>query len=410
MPRGFSRGESYGTPCPGNMGEREEKMAGINGNGLTRAKKYYSEYGLRARELKADGRQIIGYMTAIAPVEILTAAGVVPFRLKGWVSEPITKADAHMETIVCPFVRNVFDSALKGKFSFLDGVVMPHLCDSIDRTNDVWSYSLDMPYWHFLNIPHVTDDPSIEFTMSLLRSFIASLEEYTGRKITNEAIAEAVIKHNENRRLMRDLYSLRKTNPPLISGVEMTEVIVAAMSLPVEESSALIKNVTEEVKQRGPLSANKASRIMIVGGQIDNVAVAELIENADAWLVMDDITMGSKVYWPETDITSDPLKGIAERYLRKVKVATTYVDTGDTYEENLEARFGHMKQYIEDFKVDGAILFVYKYCDPYGFDVPAMKSFIEKTGTPVLYLEDEYSTSSLSRVKTRVEAFLEMIA
>jgi benzoyl-CoA reductase/2-hydroxyglutaryl-CoA dehydratase subunit BcrC/BadD/HgdB len=149
---------------------------------------------------------------------------------------------------------------------------------------------------------------------------------------------------------------------------------------------------------------------MIVGGQIDNVAVAELIENADAWLVMDDITMGSKVYWPETDITPDPLKGIAERYLRKVKVATTYVDTGDTYEENLEARFGHMKQYIEDFKVDGAILFVYKYCDPYGFDVPAMKSFIEKTGTPVLYLEDEYSTSSLSRVKTRVEAFLEMIA
>jgi benzoyl-CoA reductase subunit C len=392
------------------MGEREGKMAGINGNGLTRAKKYYSEYGLRARELKTDGRQIIGYMTAIAPVEILTAAGVVPFRLKGWVSEPITKADAHMETIVCPFVRNVFDSALKGKFSFLDGVVMPHLCDSIDRTNDVWSYSLDMPYWHFLNIPHVTDDPSIEFTMSLLRSFIASLEEYTGRKITNEAIVEAIKKHNENRRLMRDLYSLRKTNPPLISGVEMTEVIVAAMSLPVEESSALIKNVTEEVKLRGPLSAKKASRIMIVGGQIDNVAVAEVIENADAWLVMDDITMGSKVYWPETDITPDPLKGIAERYLRKVKVATTYVDTGDTYEENLEARFGHMKQYIEEFKVDGAILFVYKYCDPYGFDVPAMKSFIEKTGTPVLYLEDEYSTSSLSRVKTRVEAFLEMIA
>ncbi|MDR2017948.1 MAG: 2-hydroxyacyl-CoA dehydratase family protein [Syntrophobacterales bacterium] len=385
-------------------------MSVTNGNGLAKAKEYCSEYGLRAKELKAEGRQIIGYLTAIAPVEILTAAGVVPFRLKGWVSEPITKADAHMETIVCPFVRNVFDSALKGKYSFLDGMAMPHLCDSIDRTNDVWSYNLDLPYWHFLNIPHVTDDPSIEFTKSVLRSFITSLEGFTGRKITDQAIVEAVKQHNENRSLMRDLYSLRKENPPLISGVEMMEVMVAAMSLPVDESSALIKSVIEEVKRREPPAGKKAPRIMIVGGQIDNVAVAEVIENANAWLVMDDITMGSKAYWPTTDITPDPLQGIAERYLRKVRVATTYIDTGDTYEENLEARFGHMKRYINEFKVDGVILFVYKYCDPYGFDVPAMKSFIEETGTPVLYLEDEYSTSSLSRVKTRVEAFLEMIA
>ncbi len=385
-------------------------MNEINGNGLATAGKYYEQYGLRAQELKADGKQVIGYMTALAPVEILTAAGVTPFRLKGFASEAITKADAHMETIVCPFVRNVFDSALKGKYDFLDGMVLPHLCDSIDRTNDVWSYNLDLPYWHFLNVPHVTDGPSVEFTKSIFRAFIKSLEAFTGRKITDEAMAEAVNKHNENRRLMRELYSLRKGYPPLISGVEMMKVIVAAMSLPVDESSALIKSVTEEVKKREVTSGKKSPRIMIVGGQIDNVAVAELIENAGACLVMDDVTMGSKVYWPETDPTPDPVQGIVERYLRKVKVATTYVDTGDTYEENLDARFGHMKQYIDEFKVDGAILFVYKYCDPYGFDVPAMKSYIESTGTPVLYLEDEYSTSSLSRVKTRIEAFLEMIA
>jgi benzoyl-CoA reductase/2-hydroxyglutaryl-CoA dehydratase subunit BcrC/BadD/HgdB len=69
-----------------------------------------------------------------------------------------------------------------------------------------------------------------------------------------------------------------------------------------------------------------------------------------------------------------------------------------------------MKQFISEFQVNGVILFIYKYCDPYGFEVPAMKSYIESTGTPVLYLEDEYSTSTLARTKTRVEAFLEMIA
>jgi benzoyl-CoA reductase subunit C len=378
-------------------------------NGLAVAQKHYSQYGSRARDLKASGKQVIGYLTALGPVEILTAAGVAPFRLKGFASEPITKADAYMETIACPFVRNVFDSALKRKYDFLDGMVMPHLCDSIDRTNDVWRHHLDLPYWHFLNVPHLTDDSSVEFMKSILRGLITSLEEFTGRKITDNALIAAVKEHNENRRLMRDLYSLRKAHPPLISGVEMTKVIVAAMSLPVDESSALIKSVTREVGARDATAGRKSARLMIVGGQVDDVSVAEMIERAGAWLVMDDITMGSKVYWPDTDITPDPLQGIAERYLRKVKVATTYVDAGETYEENLEARFGHMKRYIDEFKVNGAILFIYKYCDPYGFDVPAMKSLIESTGTPVLYLEDEYSVSSLARVKTRIEAFLEMI-
>ena len=69
-----------------------------------------------------------------------------------------------------------------------------------------------------------------------------------------------------------------------------------------------------------------------------------------------------------------------------------------------------MVQYIKEFKVKGVILLIYKYCDPYGFEVPAVRGFIESAGTPVLYMEDEYSVSSLARVKTRIEAFLEMIA
>ena len=138
-------------------------MAEREMNGLALAEKCYGQYGARAEELKGSGRRVIGYLSALTPVEILTASGVVPLRLKGDVSEAITKADAHMETIVCPFVRNVFDAALKGRFAFLDGMVLPHQCDSMERTADVWSYNLDLPYWHFLNLPHVTDAPSMEF-------------------------------------------------------------------------------------------------------------------------------------------------------------------------------------------------------------------------------------------------------
>jgi benzoyl-CoA reductase/2-hydroxyglutaryl-CoA dehydratase subunit BcrC/BadD/HgdB len=209
---------------------------------------------------------------------------------------------------------------------------------------------------------------------------------------------------------MRDLYDLRKSNPPLISGAEMMKVLVAAMSLPVEESSALIKDVIEEIKKRSPVSPGKSARIMLIGDQVDDVAIIEAIEGTGASVVMDELSIGAKMYWEDVDITPDPVQGIAERYLRKLKIPTTFVGEGNTYQENLDARFGQIKQHISEFKVNGAILFIYKYCDPYGFEVPAMKSYIESSGAKVLYLEDEYSTSTLARMKTRIEAFLEMIA
>ena len=374
------------------------------------AEEYFTDYGSRAKALRAEGKKVIGYLSALAPVEIMTAAGLVPLRLKGFPNEPITKADAYMETIVCPFVRNVFDAVLRGKYDYLDGMVMPHQCDSMDRTNDVWSYNLGLPYWHFLNIPHLTDGPSMEFMTHILELFISTLEEFTGNKIRNEDLSRAIKEHNKNRRRLKDLYRLRKGNPPLISGVEMTKVLVAAMSLPVSESSRLVEGMVSEVKARGALPGDGRTRIMIIGDQIDNPAVAQIIEEAGAWLVMDDTSMGSKICWPEVDETSNPLQAMSEYYLRKITLPTTYVGAGATYQENLEARFGHIREYIEEFNVNGVLLLINKYCDPYGFEVPAIKGFIEDCGVPVLYMEYEYSASTLPRVKTRVEAFLEMIS
>lgn len=381
------------------------------GNGLATAEKHYREYGLRAMELHRQGKGIMGYLSALGPVEIITAAGLVPVRLRGDVNAPITKADAHMETIVCPFVRNVFDAVLKGTYEYLDGIVVPHLCDSTSRTYDTWAYNVQLPYSFFLNVPHASDQPSIDFFKAVLGTFIKSLEGLTGTRITDEALAQSVKAHNRNRGMMRQLYALRQANLPLISGVEMTQVLVAAMGMPVDESTRLIASVIDEVKGRAPKAkSSDSARIMIVGDQIDNTAMVEIVENTGAWVVMDDMSIGAKIYWLDVDETKNPLDGIAERYLRKIPLPTTFVGVGKPYQESLEDRFGHIRGYVKDFSVNGAVLFIYKYCDPYGFEVPALKSYIEALGVPVLYLEDEYSTSTVGRLKTRIEAFLEMIA
>ncbi|MFO7773304.1 MAG: 2-hydroxyacyl-CoA dehydratase family protein [Dehalococcoidia bacterium] len=370
---------------------------------------YYQDYGSRARELKKQGRKIIGYLCAFTPVEIISAAGFVPFRIKGDVNEPITKADAEMETIVCPLVRSCFDMALRGKYEFLDGIVIPHACDSICRTYDIWKYTLNLPYSHFINMPHGADGPSLDFYKAELNTFRRSLSRFAGREISDQHLGEAIGLYNQNRARVRDLYELRKTTPPLISGTELAKLLVVAVSVPVSEATELIDGVTEEVKRRGSIPAAKSARLMVVGAQVDSIAFIDLIENSEAWVVADDLCPGAREFFSDITVTPDPMDGIAERYLRGIYCSRTFRERTGSYDEYLEQRFGHIGRFVKDYKVDGVVLYIYKYCDPYGFDVPAMKSYIESAGTPVLYLEDEYSMSTIGRLRTRIQAFLELL-
>ncbi len=377
--------------------------------GLVAAERYYQDYGVRARELREEGKKIIGYLCAYVPLEMIAAAGFMPLRIKGNVNEPVTKADSQMETIICPFVRSCFDLALKGRYQFLDGLVIPHSCDSVTRTYDIWKYSLELPYCHLINLPHTTSGPSMEFLKEILVTFRKSLGRFAGKDISDDKIEEAIHIYNNNRALMRELYQLRNPEPPLISGVEITKVLVAAMGIPVEESNRLIGSVIDEAKQREVVATEKLPRIMVIGAQIDDVVLIKLIEDSGAYVVADDLCVGSKVYRRDVDTGEDPIGALAERYLVQVMCPRTYREKTGTYEEYLEQRFGHIRDYVEDARVDGVILFVYKYCDPYGFEVPATKDYIESLGVPVLYLEDEYSMASIGRLRTRIQAFLELI-
>jgi benzoyl-CoA reductase subunit C len=381
---------------------------GATGKGLSLVEKYYQDYGSRARELKGEGERIMGYLCAFVPLEIVTAAGFIPFRIIGDVNEPITKADTEMETIVCPLVRSCFDMWLKNRYKFLDGIVIPHACDSICRTYQVWQYVLNLPYSHFINMPHTIDDSSLEFYKAELETFRKSLGRFSEEEISDQSLEEAVQLYNQNRAKVKELYRLRKSDPPLISGVELTKTLIAAVGLPVAEATALIGGVISEVKQRKPLTAQKP-RLMVVGAQMDNTAFIELVEESGAWVVADDLCPGARESLAEVSPTADPIDGIAERYLRKIYCGRTYRDRKGSYEDYIEERFGHIARMIKDFKVDGVILYIYKYCDPFGFEVPQMKSYIESKGVPVLYVEDEYSMSTIGRLRTRVQAFLEML-
>ena len=180
-------------------------MDGAKGNIFDTVETYYQDYGVRARELKNEGKRVIGYVCSFVPLEIISASGCIPFRVRGNVHEPITKGDTFLETIVCPYYRSIFDLSVKGKYDFLSGLVIPHGCDSMVRSFSTWSYALPYSYFHFVNIPTVCAESSFEFFNAEISTFRKSLERFAGKTITDADLKEAIRVHNESRDRVRAL-------------------------------------------------------------------------------------------------------------------------------------------------------------------------------------------------------------
>jgi bcr-type benzoyl-CoA reductase subunit C len=374
------------------------------------AEEIQRHYGQRARELHGEGKKILGYLCALAPVEMIKAAGFIPFRIKGDVREPITKADTYMEKIVCPLVRSCFDLTLKGRYDFLDGLVIPHACDSIARTYEIWRNTLNLPYVHFIDMPHSTDDSSLNFFKLVLNSFRESLSGFTMTPVSDKDLKEAIQIYNKMRGKVRELSALRSSVSVPITGGEYIKVLVATMGLPVEEACDLLDDVIKEVRTKQNESKRGLPRIMVFGAQVDNPDLIELIEDSGSVVVADDLCPGGREFYADADMTNDPLMSLAERYLRRIHCARTYKVKQGSYQEYLEERFGQIGRSIREAKVDGVILYIYRYCDPFGFEVSQIKGYIERIGKPILYLEDDYSMSSLGRLRTRIQAFLELMS
>jgi len=287
--------------------------------------------------------------------------------------------------------------------------VVPHGCDSMVRSYSVWNYSLNLPYFHFLNIPSVVKESAFEFFQAELGTFRKTLEKFTGRKIREEDLVEAIRLHNENRDKARALYDLRKSAPPLLSGVELTKTLTAGSSLPVKEANALFDEVIQEVRARQAAPLKKGPRILLDGPCVDNIDLIRLVEELGANVVADTTCNGARDSLPKV-LPGEPIEAIARRYLDKVNCPKTYRENKEgNFASDIRARFGDIGHYASEFKADGAILYVYKFCDPFGFEVPARRAYYESIKLPVLYLEDLYSAGTIGQLRTRIQAFLEMI-
>lgn len=381
--------------------------------GLSKASEIYQNRSHRVKELKAEGKKIIGYPCMYVPLEIITALDLAPYRTYGDIREPVTEADRALPTAFCPIMRTCLDCALKAKDDFLDGMVAIHSCDPQDKTTRVWQSYVSYPYFHLIDMPGTLRTESLEYFKGQLNDFRKTLESFAGKELSSDKLKAAIELHNRQRALVRELYKLTKPDPPLISGTEMLQVIKALMSLPAAEGNELLGQVISEVKERTGGPEKKPARLLIWSSTVDDVDIMQLFE-AGANVVMDESCGGIRAYRADVKLTDDPLDGLTHYYLEEITCARTFREAvfGEArkdYIADLDSRFGYLKGFTREWNVNGAILFLVRYCDPFAFEMPDLKDYFDHLGIPSTYIEYDYTQGSLAPLRTRVEAFLETI-
>jgi len=383
--------------------------------GLTRVREICQDRPRRVKELKAEGNKIFGYICIYPVLEMMTALDLVPYRIFGDMREPVTEADAFIPTVVCPFLRSCLDLGLKGKYDFLDGIVTTHICDVGASLHSSWNYAVKTPFAYHIDTPHTVHKTAEEHQRGLLDDFKEALESYTGKELTPAKLREAIKAHNQQRALVRELYDLKKLDPPLISGTETIQVTAALMNLPVAEGTELLREVISEVRERKDGPVKKSARLLVWGSIIDDTPLPQMIESLDANIVMDDTCVGSRAYFSDVEPTDDPLDGLAHHYLVDIKCPRTfraknYNDTTKDYMADLESRFSYLADYAREWKADGVILESVRYCDTHGYEVPQLRDYLNNIDLPSIYLEHDYTEGALAPLRTRVQGFLEIIS
>ena len=371
--------------------------------GLARARALYEARDDRARELKAQGKRIVGYLCYFAPPEILEAAGLVPYRIRGDIRERVTDADQYVEPYGCPFVRNTFDQAVKGRYDFLDGVVMAHSCDSVQRMYGIWTHYRPAAFTHMVNVPHTVTPASERFFHRELGLFKERVEAFAGAPIDDRALEASIALYNRTRELVWQLYRLRKSNPPLISGAEMLEVLIAGGGLPAAEFEELLREVTAEVTSRPDGPGAKRARLLFYGCINDDVTLIRLIEETSAHVVMDDTCIGARSFLGRVTNGGDPLAGFVRYYFTGFQCPRTYRGTD-------RSRFDYLIHAARQFQAQGVVLYILSFCDPHKLDLVDVRRYLEDAGLPSLVLEDDYTLTNLESMRTRIQAFVEMVA
>jgi len=346
-----------------------------------------------------SGNKVVGYFCTYVPEEILYAADVLPVRVLGS-HEPPTVTEPYIFAMYCHFCRDCLAQGLKGKFNYLDGIVEGQSCIHLRQAFNGWRLHIPIDYTYYIYVPHGVQTPrAVPYLKQELAKFKQSLEEWTGKRITDQDLDRGIAILNHNRELMRKVTEYRKADPPKLTGLEAMEMTLASQVVDKVEHSKLLEQLLQELPSR-KLGQVSNIRLMIIGSEDDDRVFMKNVENLGATFVVDEHCTGTRYYWDDVKAREDRLEAIAERYVNRVPCPSK--DWPEL------TRIQHAVRLAKEYNVNGALIIQNKFCDPHGIEIPPLKDALAQVGVQTYPLEFDV-TVPWGQFRTRVEAFLETL-
>ena len=342
----------------------------------------------------------IGWLCSYTPIELIVAAGFMPYRISGHVESP-RAADTYMSPNMCQFVRSVVDNVAGGKYDDLRGVIFVNSCDPMRRLHDVWKRLRPDQFLYMVDLPVKQSIVDQEYFTKEVTKLKEALEEIAVRQITDEDLTRATQTLLQAREVYHELLGGQGGIPPLHSSILMREITERFFTTPIEPWIEEVKNVlaknTGERKSR-PVGGNP--RILLAGSPSHDPAIVALIQESGMDVVYENTCTGSRFFDIFVDETGNPILDISSAYFNKPSCARMM---------QLSDRTNFMIEKAKEFGVDGIIHFTLKFCDTYQYDVPELKKILEITGLKVLSIEADCLSNNLGQLKTRFESFKEIL-
>jgi len=378
---------------------------------LMEAMKKLSEHlATRLTELtrmREKGTKLIGYAPGgYLPEELVYASGAVPIGLiRGGDPEPVAESAAYVPRFIDTFCRSQIGYRMLGEeplYQMIDLLVVPVTDHNIKAIADCFNFFADANVFRF-GVPHQKDEHALDYYLAGLNQFKEKLEEFTGNKIENGRLTEAIDLCNKMRNLLKEISLLRRSERPPITGHEFVKLNHASFVADKTILIDVLESIHQELRKKPPPSP-KGPRILLTGSTLamGDYKVLEMTEGAGATIVIEEFAEGIRHYWENVQVDGDIMEALADRYFRRRVPPAWFRPSRE--------RLDYLIKLAKDFNVDGIIWYQLMYRSSYDIQSYYFEKILKnELNIPMLKIESDYDVSERGPLKTRIETFVEII-
>lgn len=339
---------------------------------------------------------VFGCLTDHVPVELIYAADILPFRLQS--SNIASSASQHLQSFVCAYAKVTTHRAMSGEYGFLDGVLGAKTCSVATSIFQLWNYDWPLKFSWLISLPGNCDSDAAEYFEKELQEIKSALEGFRNKTISSNKLSESISLYNEIRDVAANIWVKKNEGTIGLTAGEVITALKGSQVLPPEISLDLLKRLLEETGNRN--SFDTSVRIMFLGNDYADVALADMVEQSGGFIAYDGTDNIGSFFSQPTKLEGDSIKQLSSYYLSKVS---------GCYRLTYEERWARIQDLISKWEIDACIILVQKYCETAMFESPLVVESLKRMGIPCLSLEVDDISLGISQIKTRVEAFLEMV-